>query len=75
MGVKNGNKQTPEKGNRFKGNVGDTSERRGGARMGFSERTDTILNRTELNLKNLTAGIIIIMRGQKACYLHYILFH
>ena len=25
------------------------AERRGGAHMGFSERTDTILNRTELN--------------------------
>ena len=33
----------------FKGNVGQTSERRGGAHMGFSERRiDTILNRTEL---------------------------
>ena len=30
--------------NRFKGNVGDTSERRGGAYMGFSERIDTILH-------------------------------
>ena len=29
----------------FKGNVGETSERRGGAHiMGFSERMDTILN-------------------------------
>ena len=32
------------KGNRFKGNVGETSERRGGAHMGFSGRIDTILN-------------------------------
>ena len=30
--------------NPFKANVGDTSERRGGAHMGFSERIDTILN-------------------------------
>ena len=29
---------------RFKGNAGGTSERRGGAHMGFSERIDTILN-------------------------------
>ena len=27
-----------------KGNVGETSERRSGAHMGFSSRTDTILN-------------------------------
>ena len=30
--------------NRFKGNVGETSETQGGAQMGFSERKDTILN-------------------------------
>ena len=30
--------------NRFKGNVEETSERRGGAHMGLSERIDTILN-------------------------------
>ena len=35
--------------NRFKGNVEESSERWGGARMGFSEHIDTILNRTELN--------------------------
>ena len=34
--------------NRFKGNVGETSERRGGAPKGFSERIDTILNWTKL---------------------------
>ena len=34
----------------FKGNVGETSDRQGGAYMGFSERIDTILNWTELNL-------------------------
>ena len=28
----------------FKGNVGETSERRGGAHMGFSARIDAILN-------------------------------
>ena len=30
--------------NSFKGDVGETSERRGGAHMGFSERVDTVLN-------------------------------
>ena len=35
--------------NGLKGNVGETSERQGGAHMGFSERIDTVLNWTELN--------------------------
>ena len=30
--------------NRFKADVGETSERRGGAHVGFSERIDPILN-------------------------------
>ena len=34
--------------NRFKVNIRETSERRGGAHVGFSERIDTILSRTEL---------------------------
>ena len=34
--------------NRFKGNVGETSERQGGVHMSFSEHIDTILNWTEL---------------------------
>ena len=34
--------------NRFKDNAGETSERRGGAHMGFSKRIDTILNWSEL---------------------------
>ena len=29
---------------RFKGDFGETSERRGGAHMGFAEHIDTILN-------------------------------
>ena len=36
--------------NRFKGNVGETSDK-GGAHMGFSERKDTVLNYTELNCR------------------------
>ena len=34
--------------NCFKGNIGETPERRGGSHMGFPERIDTILNWTEL---------------------------
>ena len=47
--TREGHRQSDEHWNHFKGNVGDTSERRGGAHMGFSERIDTILNCTELN--------------------------
>ena len=39
-----GHRPSDEHWNGFKGNVGETSERRGGAHMGFSERIDTILN-------------------------------
>ena len=42
--TRKGHRQSNEHWNRFKGNVGETSERRGGAYMGFSERIDTILN-------------------------------
>ena len=41
------NRQSDEHWNRFKGNVGETSERRGGAHMGFSELTDSILTLSE----------------------------
>ena len=37
-------RQSDEHWNRFKGNLEETSERRVGAHMGFSERIDTILN-------------------------------
>ena len=40
--TREGHRQSDEHGNRFKGNVGETSERRGGAYMGFSERIETI---------------------------------
>ena len=39
-----GHRQSDEHWNRFKGDVGETSERRGEAHMGFSERIDIILN-------------------------------
>ena len=36
--TREGHRQSDEPWNRFKGNVGETSERRDGAHMGFSER-------------------------------------
>ena len=39
-----GHRQSDEHLECFIANVGETSERRGGARMDFSERIDTILN-------------------------------
>ena len=42
--TREGYRQSDEHWNRFKGNVGETSERQGGAHMGFSECIDTILN-------------------------------
>ena len=47
--MREGHRQSDKHWNRFKGNVGRTSERRGGAHMGFSERLDTLLKLTELN--------------------------
>ena len=47
--TREGHRQSDEHWNRFKGNAGETSERRGGAHMGFSERMDTILSKTELD--------------------------
>ena len=39
-----GRSQSDEHGNCFKGNVGEVSERRGGARIGFFERINTVYN-------------------------------
>ena len=47
--IREGQRLSDEHWNCFKGNVGETSERWGGAYMGFSENIDTILNWTELN--------------------------
>ena len=44
-----GHRQSNEHWNRFKGDVLETSERRGGAHIDFSERIDIILNSSELN--------------------------
>ena len=41
--------QSDQRWNCFKGNIGETPERRGGAHMGLPECIDTILNWTELN--------------------------
>ena len=41
---KEGHRQSDEHRNCFKDNVGETSERRGGAHMSFSERIAIILN-------------------------------
>ena len=42
--MRKGHRQSDEHWNCFKGNVGDISERRGGALKGFSERIDTMLD-------------------------------
>ena len=48
--MREGHHQSDKHWNRFKGNVGETSGGGGGgAHMGFSDRTDTILNWTDLN--------------------------
>ena len=44
--TREGHRQSDEHWNRFKGDAGETSERRGGANMGFCESIDTILNST-----------------------------
>ena len=43
-GAREVHRQSDEHWNRFKGNVGETSERRTGGNVGFPERTDSILN-------------------------------
>ena len=43
-GTREDHRQSDEHWNRFKGNVGETSERRTGENMDFSERIDSILN-------------------------------
>ena len=41
--TRGGHRQSEEHRNCFKGNIGETSEKRGGAHMDFSERIDVIL--------------------------------
>ena len=47
--TREGHHQSDKHWNGFKGNTGETSERRDGANMGFSERVHTIPNRTALH--------------------------
>ena len=42
--TREGHRQSDEHWNRFKDNVGETSERWGGAHVGFPKHTDTSLN-------------------------------
>ena len=49
-------RQSDKQWNRFKDNVGETSERRGGAHTGFSERIDTILTNVYFRLLLLDWG-------------------
>ena len=42
--MREGYRQVDQYWNHFKADVGETSERRGGVHMGFSEHIDTILN-------------------------------
>ena len=42
--TREGHHLSDEQWNRFKGDVGETSDRRDVAHMGFSERIDTILD-------------------------------
>ena len=48
--TRKGHRQSGEHRNCFKGHAGDASARGGGAQMGFSKRTETSLNLTELSL-------------------------
>ena len=52
--VGGGGRQSIERWNCFKGNIGGTFERRGKVHMGVSERFDTVLNWTELKLMGKT---------------------
>ena len=64
--AKEGHRQSNEHWNRFKGDVGEISERWGGARTGFFERTDTNLNCEDRRLIwwQVIGNDCIIMWGQ-----------
>ena len=48
-GAREGHRQSQEHWNCLKGNDGEISERRGGAKIGFFDRIDTIVNWSELS--------------------------
>ena len=56
--TREGHCQSDEHWNHFKGIAGETSERQGGAPVGFSGRIDTILNWTELTLRTFSWFIL-----------------
>ena len=66
--TRKGHRQSDQHWNGFKGNIGETLERRGGAHMGFPERIDTILNWTELNSNDTTT--LISCKGVLVKWLH-----
>ena len=57
--------------NCLKGDVGETSERRGGAHMGFSELIGAILNLTELTGFGSDSGQIRLQR--EVCQTYWII--
>ena len=63
---KEGHRQSDEHWNRFKGDVGETSERRGGAHMGFIEGIDTILKRNGTGL-DLAGKACLVLGAQLLC--------
>ena len=71
-GTREDHRQSDEHWNRFNGNVGETSERRTGGNMGFSERIDTILNWTALlgYRLSLSCGCrhVFVLTGEVSVY-------
>ena len=58
--TRDGHRESDDHWNRFKGDVGETSERRGGAHMDFSESMDTILNWTELTRRRWQPLLVLL---------------
>ena len=59
----------------FKGNIGETPERRGGAAMGLPERIDTILSWAELNWTELNSDYLYILYIYTVTYRHMMQLH
>ena len=57
--VRKSSSQSDERCNCFQGNVGGTSERRGGEYMGFPEHGDIILNWTELHRPAFAVDLVL----------------
>ena len=67
--TRKGHRQSDQYCNYFKGNIGGTPERRGGAHKGLPERINTILNWTELNWTE-TRGVLLKRRQQRPKHLY-----